>query len=186
MPFRNSPRSQCSISRKFPVPAASGYPHLPRRHPCVALRRPAVGVKTYRAFRSGPRKRLRFDNTTVPFDMQAYRSTSILTLLERCTNSYTHIRWPFRRSPDSAAGLDLFQSSSIAFDLGADVLRARPPDKRVGRRCFQCLEARAGQTAPELIIEFHIRYPEKYSLRNLSALQRRARVWRREAVQRSI
>lgn len=51
---------------------------------------------------------------------------------------------------------------------------------------LQCLEAQPDQTALELLIEFQARYPEKYSLRNLSALHRRVRVWRREAVQRLI
>ncbi len=51
---------------------------------------------------------------------------------------------------------------------------------------LQCLEAQPDQTALELLIEFRARYPEKYSLRNLSALQRRVRVWRREALQRLI
>jgi len=51
---------------------------------------------------------------------------------------------------------------------------------------LQCLEAQPDQTSLELLIEFQARYPEKYSLRNLSALHRRVRVWRREAVQRLI
>ena len=51
---------------------------------------------------------------------------------------------------------------------------------------LQCLEAQPDQTALELLLEFQARYPEKYSLRNLSALQRRVKVWRREAVQRLI
>jgi hypothetical protein len=49
---------------------------------------------------------------------------------------------------------------------------------------LQCLEAQPDQTALELLIEFQARYPARYSLRNLSALQRRVKMWRREAVQR--
>lgn len=51
---------------------------------------------------------------------------------------------------------------------------------------LQCLEAQPDQTALELLIEFRARYPERYTLKNLSALQRRVRVWRKEAVQRLI
>ena len=45
---------------------------------------------------------------------------------------------------------------------------------------LQCLEAQPEQTALELLVEFQARYPEKYSIRNLSALTRRVQVWRRE------
>lgn len=51
---------------------------------------------------------------------------------------------------------------------------------------LQCLEAHPDQTALELLIEFRARYPDRYTLKNLRALQRRVRVWRREAVQRLI
>jgi hypothetical protein len=50
----------------------------------------------------------------------------------------------------------------------------------------QCLEARPDQTALELLVEFQARYPGLYTLRQLHTLQRRVRVWRREAVQRLI
>jgi hypothetical protein len=49
-----------------------------------------------------------------------------------------------------------------------------------------CLEAQPDQTALELLVEFQARYPDRYHLRNLSALYRRVRVWRREATQRLI
>jgi hypothetical protein len=49
---------------------------------------------------------------------------------------------------------------------------------------LQSLEAQPDQTAVELLIEFRARYPELYSLRQLCTLERRVRVWRREAVQR--
>ena len=39
----------------------------------------------------------------------------------------------------------------------------------------QCLAEHPDQTALELLIEFLARYPERYSLRNLSALQRRVK-----------
>lgn len=42
-----------------------------------------------------------------------------------------------------------------------------------------------GPAAP-LLIEFSARYPERYSMRNLSALQRRVKIWRHETVQRLI
>jgi hypothetical protein len=48
------------------------------------------------------------------------------------------------------------------------------------------LEAEPDQTALELLIEFQARYPDRYHLRNLSALQRRVRVRRREAAERLI
>jgi len=48
------------------------------------------------------------------------------------------------------------------------------------------LEAQPDQTALELLVEFRARYPERYHLRNLSALQRRVRVWRREAAEQLI
>lgn len=48
------------------------------------------------------------------------------------------------------------------------------------------LEAQPDRTALELLVEFQARYPDRYHLRNLSALQRRVRVWRREAAERLI
>jgi hypothetical protein len=51
---------------------------------------------------------------------------------------------------------------------------------------LESLEASPDQTALELLLEFKARYPERYSLRQLYTLQRRLRVWRREAVQRLI
>lgn len=37
-----------------------------------------------------------------------------------------------------------------------------------------------------LLVEFQVRYPGRYSLRQLYALQKRVGVWRRQAVQRLI
>jgi len=51
---------------------------------------------------------------------------------------------------------------------------------------LECLEARPDQTALELLLEFRARYPERYTLRQLATMQRRLRVWRREAVKRLI
>jgi hypothetical protein len=72
----------------------------------------------------------------------------------------------------------------------------RLTDKPRGRRAdlfkdhwaemVQCLEAQPDQTALELLIEFRARYPDRYHVRNLSALQRRVRAWRRDAAQRLI
>jgi transposase InsO family protein len=60
------------------------------------------------------------------------------------------------------------------------------PFKAHWAEMLQCLEAQPDQTALELLFEFMARYPERYSLRQLCTLQRRLRVWRREAVQRLI
>jgi hypothetical protein len=47
------------------------------------------------------------------------------------------------------------------------------------------VRSRHGPWPPwSLLIEFQSRHPERYSIRNLSALQRRVKVRRREAVQR--
>jgi hypothetical protein len=51
---------------------------------------------------------------------------------------------------------------------------------------LECLETRPDQTALELLLEFRARYPERYTLRQHSTMQRRLRVWRREAVKRLI
>jgi integrase-like protein len=72
----------------------------------------------------------------------------------------------------------------------------RTSDKPRGRRAdtfkehweemAQCLEESPDQTALELLIEFQVRYPGRYSLRQLSTLQKRVRAWRQQAVQRLI
>jgi hypothetical protein len=54
------------------------------------------------------------------------------------------------------------------------------------REMVQCLEAEPDQTALELLVEFQARYPGHYHIRNLSALQRRVRAWRRDAAQRLV
>jgi hypothetical protein len=51
---------------------------------------------------------------------------------------------------------------------------------------LKCLEAKPDQTALELLLEFRARYPERYTLRQLSTMQRRLQLWRREAVKRLI
>ena len=60
------------------------------------------------------------------------------------------------------------------------------PFKAHWAEMLQCLEAQPDQTALELLVEFRARYPERYTLRQLSTMQRRLRVWRREAVKRLI
>jgi hypothetical protein len=50
----------------------------------------------------------------------------------------------------------------------------------------QCLEEQPDQTALELLVEFQVRYPGRYSQRQLHTLQKRVRVWRQQAVQRLI
>jgi hypothetical protein len=60
------------------------------------------------------------------------------------------------------------------------------PFKAHWAQMLECLEARPDQTALELLLEFRARYPERYTLRQLATMQRRLRVWRREAVKRLI
>jgi hypothetical protein len=50
----------------------------------------------------------------------------------------------------------------------------------------QCLEERPDQTALELLVEFQARYPGRYTLHQISTLQRRVRAWRQQAVQQLI
>ena len=50
----------------------------------------------------------------------------------------------------------------------------------------ECLEAHPDQTALELLVEFQVRYPGRYSQRQLHTLQKRVRTWRQQAVQRLI
>jgi hypothetical protein len=50
----------------------------------------------------------------------------------------------------------------------------------------ECLEEQPDQTALELLVEFQVRYPGRYSQRQLHTLQKRVRVWRQQAVQRLI
>lgn len=66
--------------------------------------------------------------------------------------------------------------------------RGRRPDlfKAHWAEMVEYLEAQPDQTALQLLIEFSARYPDRYSLRNLSALQRRVKIRRHEAVQRLI
>jgi hypothetical protein len=64
--------------------------------------------------------------------------------------------------------------------------RRRSPFAPHWPEMLECLEAQPDQTALELLVEFQTRYPGQYTLRNLSSLQRRVRVWRGEAVQRLI
>jgi hypothetical protein len=60
------------------------------------------------------------------------------------------------------------------------------PFKAHWSEMLQCLEERPDQTALELLLDFRARYPERYTLRQLSTMQRRLRVWRRETVKRLI
>jgi hypothetical protein len=68
----------------------------------------------------------------------------------------------------------------------SDKPRGRRPDifKEHWEEMVKCLDDRPDQTALELLLEFQARYPGRYSLRHRYTLQRRVRVWRREAVQR--
>jgi hypothetical protein len=51
---------------------------------------------------------------------------------------------------------------------------------------LQCLEADPDQTSRELLAAFQIRYPDRYHAVHLRTLQRRLKIWRRDAVQRLI
>jgi hypothetical protein len=72
----------------------------------------------------------------------------------------------------------------------------RISDKPRGRRAdifkdhwqemVHCLEECPDQTALELLVEFQVRYPGRYSLRQIYTLQKRVRIWRQQAVQRLI
>lgn len=70
----------------------------------------------------------------------------------------------------------------------SDKPRGRRPDifKDDWEEMAQCLEERPDQTALELLVEFQVRYPGRYTLRQISTLQRRVRAWRQQAVQRLI
>lgn len=70
----------------------------------------------------------------------------------------------------------------------SDKPRGRRPDifREHWAEMQRCLEAQPDQTALELLLEFQARYPGRYALRQLYTLQKRVRVWRREAVQRLI
>ena len=67
-------------------------------------------------------------------------------------------------------------------------LRGRRPDpfKAHWSEMLQSLEANPDQTAIALLIEFRARYPEHYSLRQRTTLERRVRAWRRENILRFV
>jgi hypothetical protein len=50
----------------------------------------------------------------------------------------------------------------------------------------ECLEEYPDQTALELLVEFQVRYPGRYTQGQLHTLQKRVRIWRQQAVQRLI
>jgi hypothetical protein len=65
--------------------------------------------------------------------------------------------------------------------------RRRPdPPEANWPEMLQCLEADPDQTSRELLAAFQIRYPDRYHAAHLRTLQRRLKIWRREAVQRLI
>jgi len=65
--------------------------------------------------------------------------------------------------------------------------RSRPdPFRAHWAEMLQCLDADPDQTAQQLLIDFQTRYPNRYHDRHLRTLQRRLKIWRREAVQRLI
>jgi len=79
-------------------------------------------------------------------------------------------------------------SARKPIDGFSDNPRGRRPDtfKDHWEEMMQCLEQHPDQTALEPLIEFQARYPGRYSLRQLHTLQKRVRMWRRQAVQRLI
>jgi len=64
----------------------------------------------------------------------------------------------------------------------------RRPDPFQGHwaEMLQCLETDPDQTASQLLIDFQVRYPDRYGDQHLRTLQRRLKIWRREAVRRLI
>ena len=54
------------------------------------------------------------------------------------------------------------------------------------KEMVECPEERPDQTALELLVEFQVKYPGRYSQRQLHTLQKRVRAWRQQAVQRLI
>jgi hypothetical protein len=66
--------------------------------------------------------------------------------------------------------------------------RGRRPDpfKAHWPEMLQSLEANPDQTAIALLVEFRARYPEHYSLRQRTTLERRVRAWRRENILRFV
>ena len=60
------------------------------------------------------------------------------------------------------------------------------PFKAHWAEMLECLEERPDQTALEMLLEFRARYPERYTLQQLSTMQRRLQAWRRQAVKRLI
>jgi hypothetical protein len=54
------------------------------------------------------------------------------------------------------------------------------------KEMVECLEERPDQTGLELLVEFQVKYPGRYSQRQLHTLQKRVRAWRQQAVQRLI
>ena len=75
-------------------------------------------------------------------------------------------------------------------DAGAFVLilECVPDDvsRIIREEMTRCLDERPDQPAFELLVEFQARYPGRYSLRQLHALQKRVRLWRQQPVQRLI
>jgi len=65
--------------------------------------------------------------------------------------------------------------------------RRRPdPFRDHWQQMIEHLEADPDQTALELLIEFKMRYPDRYSSRHLRTLQRRVKAWRHEKTQHLI
>ena len=72
------------------------------------------------------------------------------------------------------------QSSKPRTRRRPDPLEANWPEM------LQCLESDPDQTSRELLAAFQIRYPDRYHTAHLRTLQRRLKIWRRDAVQRLI
>jgi hypothetical protein len=65
--------------------------------------------------------------------------------------------------------------------------RRRPdPFQSNWAEILQCLQTDPDQTAAELLTHFQDRHPDRYQAGHLRTLQRRLKIWRREAVQRLI
>jgi len=116
-----------------------------------------------------------FDELCVQFPGR-FTPRQYKTLLRRVT------RW---RGDARARGVVI---GSKTYRRLSDKPRGRRPDTFQGHwdEMMHCLDEEPDQTALELLVEFQVRYPGQYGLRQLRTLQRRVSKWRRETVQRLI
>jgi len=190
-------RSLQSVTRQDPLPAADAQPSVHPARPSAPVEnlpeRPEV---IYAGRRSAKFHALTMVWPLVCRRLEGFPNINCTQLFEELCAQFPgrFSRWQYRRL---LRRVRVWRQDARARGLVIEPLKQRRvTNKPRGRRpdlfkahwpeMLQCLEAQPDQTALELLIEFRARYPEEYSLRNLSALQRRVKVWRREAVQRLI